>query len=148
MNLQQKMLAEMKAEMDARTEAIIAAADLCHEAEAIAEALSAAGMASAAKGWCWAKNAIDIHVSPESALINACDVIEAIYMADLEVAAASSYPLAEECAVAKINFTDLDVGMRVILPTDEADALVRALAPRTPDHTLIGRSNLSTEVPA
>lgn len=150
MNLQQRMLAEMKAEMDARTEAIIAAADLCHEAEAIAEALTDAGLQAEAQGAYLPNiapgNVVDIWVSCSATGLKACDILEAIFIADLVVRQAFSYPGSP--ASVWLKFADLDVALRVRLPDDEAEALVRAFKPRAVDPSLIGRSDLAAEVPA
>lgn len=115
MNLQQKMLAEMKAEMDARTAAIVAAADLCHEADTMAEAPSEAGLDVVALGSSFPgflpQRSVNIWVVTTGADLKSCDVLE--------------------------------VELRVALRGDEAAALVRAFSPRATDPSLIGRSDLA-----
>jgi hypothetical protein len=153
MSLQQKMLAEMKAEMDARTEAIIAAADLCHEAEAIAEALREAGLEMVeAHGSSFLgimpNRSVSIWVASHASTLKACDVIAAIFAADLAVREVYYPRLPGEHQGVTIRFADLEVGLRVTLPTDEAEALCRAFDKREDDPGLIGRSNLAAEVPA
>lgn len=153
MNLQQKMLAEMKAEMDARTEAIIAAADLCHEAEAIAEALREAGLDLVeAHGSSFLgirpDRSVSVWVASYASALKACDVIEAIFAADLAVREVYNQRLPGQYQLVTIRFADLEVDLRVILPDDEAEALCRAFAKRQDDAGLIGRSDLAAEVPA
>lgn len=153
MNLQQKMLAEMKAEMDARTEAIIAAADLCHEAEAIAEALREAGLESVeAHGSIFPgmppNRSVSVWVASYATAFKACDVIEAIFAADLAVREVYNPRLPGQYQLVTIRFADLEVDLRVIMPDDEAEALCRAFAKRQDDAGLIGRSDLAAEVPA
>jgi hypothetical protein len=147
MNLQQKMLAEMKAEMDARTAAIVAAADLCHEADTMAEALSEAGLDVVALGSSFPgflpQRSVNIWVVKTGADLKSCDVLEAVFVADLVVRGTTHEPDPNDLDVVWLAFAELEVELRVALRGDEAAALVRAFSPRATDPSLIGRSDLA-----
>lgn len=151
MSLQTKLLTSLRAEMDARALAIGNSLDRCVEAEALAETLKDAGIANpmalgysqkagdGAKVMCW------VYLSGTE---KACDLIEAVFAADLEVADVILGSLIHSTRIVTLFFRDLETGVEAHLPDAEALALVRAFKPEQPAPDLIGRSRLAEEVPA
>lgn len=158
MSLQQELLGKMKRELDARTAAIIEKADLCFEADALAEALKEAGLSQAAAAGYSAfdrgDNTAKAEVWVTCLFSKAVDVLRAIFQADLGVAdvvigpALPTHSDDDPAHTVEISFHGLEVKLSGYFGENDALAILRAFKPEQPAIDLIGRSRLAEEVPA